>query len=85
MADAAGVTMSGSRKATAKRHKHGNTRRELYLYSGCDCFGRVILNEKTCNAKAFDSQGKALGEFSGFDAAADAVWRSAPPLPRKRA
>ena len=85
MENVAGITVKKTRKSHGDRRKKDGAAREFHLYNGRDYIGRVMLNEKARKAKAFDSQGNAVGEFSGFDAAAAAVWQSMPPPIRKSA
>jgi hypothetical protein len=49
------------------------TEREFHVYDGRDCIGRFTLDGQTPIAKAFDADGKSLGEHPGFKAGAAAV------------
>jgi hypothetical protein len=82
MANATGVSMKNARKTKRGSKKD---RREYYVYDGTLYRGRFVLDEKTREARVFDSLGKSIGKFVGFKAAAAAIGRCAPSLKRKQA
>jgi len=49
------------------------SRREYFPYDGTTCIGRIVLDDKTGHAKAFDAAGKVLGNFPSYDAARHAI------------
>jgi hypothetical protein len=51
-------------------------RREIFVYDGRDCIGRFVFDEKAGGAKAFKSDGKAIGKYSSFAEAARAISRT---------
>ena len=53
-----------------------NGQREIAVYDGRECLGRitVAVNGK---ARAFDSRGKSLGTFQSLEAASAALWKNA--------
>jgi hypothetical protein len=61
-----------SAPATAVKLK----RREIFVYDGRDCIGRFVFDEKTGDAKAFNADGRAIGKYPSFGAAARAVSRT---------
>jgi hypothetical protein len=61
-----------------------STKRELFVYDGRVCMGRIVINGATDEADAFDADGKALGRFPGFKAAYRRILSATEPASEAR-
>ena len=55
------------------RPKNRISQREYFSYYGATCIGRLLVDEETGKASAFDEVGRSLGEFPNYDGARKAV------------
>jgi hypothetical protein len=62
-----------ARSETQRRNARVSTRRDYSVYDGRELLGRIVLEEATNQARAWNAAGRCLGRFNGYEAAAQAI------------